>query len=76
MAAGLLMAVPFFGLPFNNALPGLAILFVCVAELEQDGLMLFVALFWLAVTVIYFSIVLTVAAVLGDQAWTYLGSFF
>ncbi|MCG3143914.1 MAG: hypothetical protein HONDAALG_01286 [Gammaproteobacteria bacterium] len=74
MAAGLLMAIPFFGLPFNNALPGLAILFVCVAELEQDGLMLFGALFWLAVTVVYFSIVLTVAAVLGDQAWTYLGN--
>jgi hypothetical protein len=35
-----------------------------------------VALFWLAVTVIYFSIVLTLVAVLGDQAWTYLGSFF
>ncbi|MCG3146546.1 MAG: hypothetical protein HONDAALG_04703 [Gammaproteobacteria bacterium] len=36
--------------------------------------MLFGALFWLAVTVVYFSIVLTVAAVLGDQAWTYLGN--
>lgn len=56
LAGGLLMAIPFpIPLPLNNALPGLAILFYCIGELEDDGLMVFVAFFWLAITVAYFS---------------------
>ncbi len=54
LAGGLLMAIPFGVLPFNNMLPGLAILFYGIAELEDDGLMVFIAFFWLIVTVIYF----------------------
>lgn len=45
-AGGGLMAIPFGGLPLNNALPALMILFACIAELEEDGLMLIVSLFW------------------------------
>ena len=35
-------------------LPGLAILFYCIGELEEDGLMFYVAFFWLILTVAYF----------------------
>ena len=56
LAAGTLMAIPFGVLPLNNLLPGLAILFYCIGELESDGLMYFIAFFWLIVTVIYFSV--------------------
>src|ERR1017187_7370723 len=56
VTGGLLMAIPFGVLPFNNTLPGLAILFYGIGELEQDGLMVLVAFFWLIVTVVYFSV--------------------
>jgi hypothetical protein len=55
LAGGALMAIPFGVLPLNNMLPGLAILFYCIGELEDDGLMFYIAFFWLIVTVIYFS---------------------
>jgi hypothetical protein len=71
IAGGLLMAIPFFGLPFNNTLPALAIFFVSVGELEQDGMMVFVAFGWLVVTVVYFAIVLTLVWLLGEQALAY-----
>jgi hypothetical protein len=66
--AGLLMAIPFFGLPFNNLLPALAILFVCIGELEQDGLMVFISFGWLVVTVLYFTIIFVAAWSLGEWA--------
>jgi hypothetical protein len=69
--AGLLMSVPFFGLPFNNLLPALAILFVCIAELERDGLMIFIAFGWLIITVVYFTFVLAMLWFLGEQALAY-----
>lgn len=72
IAGGLLMAIPFFGLPLNNLLPALAILFVCVADLEQDGIMVFIAFGWLAVTVIYFAVIVIVVWTLGIQAIDWL----
>ena len=68
VAGGLMMAVPFFGLPFNNALPALAIFFVCLAQLERDGLMVLIAIGWLVATLIYFAVVLTVIFVFGREA--------
>jgi len=57
MSAGSLMAIPFVvPLPFNNMLPGFAILFFCIGELENDGLMVFVSFGWLIVTIIYFTL--------------------
>lgn len=55
LASGILMAIPFGVLPFNNVLPALAILFYGIGELEEDGWMVYIAFFWLAVTVIYFT---------------------
>jgi hypothetical protein len=54
LAGGALMAIPFGVLPLNNMLPGLAILFYCIGELEDDGIMFYIAFFWLIFTVIYF----------------------
>lgn len=73
LAGGLLMAVPFFGMPFNNALPALAIFFVSLAQLERDGLMVFVALGWLVATVIYFITVLTLVFLMGREALLLFG---
>lgn len=56
IAAGLLMAIPFGVLPLNNFLPGLAILFYCFGELEDDGLMVMIAFAWLFITVVYFGL--------------------
>jgi hypothetical protein len=73
LAGGLLMAIPFGVLPFNNTLPGLAILFYGIGELEGDGLMVFIALFWLAVTVIYFSVFFVMLWLFGKEALHYFG---
>lgn len=54
ISAGVLMAIPFGVLPFNNVVPGLAIAFYCFGQLEEDGLMVIISFFWLIVTVIYF----------------------
>ena len=74
LTGGLLMAIPFpIPLPFNNALPGLAILFYCIGELENDGLMVFVAFFWLVVTVAYFSAYFVVLWFFGNEALAFFG---
>lgn len=73
LAGGALMAIPFGVLPFNNMLPGLAILFYGIAELEKDGLMVFIAFFWLAVTVIYFSVFFVMLWMFGKEALHYFG---
>lgn len=72
LSGGLLMAIPFGVLPFNNTLPGLAILFYGIGELEQDGLMVFVAFFWLAATVIYFTLFFTMLWYFGNEALSML----
>ena len=69
--AGLLMAIPFFGIPFNNLLPALAILFVCIGELEEDGIMVFISFGWLVVTVAYFAMIFFVARALGEWALSF-----
>jgi hypothetical protein len=68
IAGGLLMAVPFFGVPLNNALPGFAILFAAIGELEEDGLMLVVAGVFLLLTVAYFTLILYLILIVGDQS--------
>ncbi len=54
-AAGLLISLPLAGIPFNNSLPALAVVFVALGELEEDGLMLVAALAALVLTVVYFA---------------------
>jgi len=71
LSGGALMAIPFGVLPFNNVLPALAILFYCIGELEEDGLMVFIAFFWLTVTVIYFSAFFVALWFFGQEALAY-----
>lgn len=74
--AGLLMAIPLAGVPLNNAIPALVILFVAMSQLEEDGLMLLVALFWLAVALLYFTLLGYVFVFSGEQALNWLNYFF
>jgi hypothetical protein len=68
MASGLLMAIPFGVLPLNNVLPGLAVLFYCIGQLEQDGLMVMIAFFWLIFTTVYFGFFFFGLYYLGAEA--------
>jgi len=68
ISAGLLMAIPFGVLPFNNVLPGLAILFYCLSQFEEDGLMIIISFFWLIVTVVYFAVFFFALWYLGSAA--------
>jgi len=52
--SGLLMAIPFGVLPFNNVLPALAVFFYCFGQLEEDGLMVMIAFAWIIITILYF----------------------
>jgi hypothetical protein len=70
--AGLLMAIPFMGIPFNNSLPALVILFACLADLEDDGLMIVFAMGWMILTVAYFALLFWIAIVIGDAAWDWM----
>lgn len=71
ISAGLLMAIPFGVLPLNNMLPGLSILFYGIGELEQDGFMVFIALFWLATTLAYFAAFFIALWLFGAEALAY-----
>jgi hypothetical protein len=55
ITAGALMAIPFGILPFNNVLPGFAILFYCFSQFEDDGVMVIISFFWLIFTTVYFA---------------------
>ena len=68
---GLLLAVPLAGVPFSNTLPALAVLFVCLGELEEDGLMVLLGLVMLFLTVAYFGLLGWLVYTLGDQAWAW-----
>jgi len=68
ISLGLLMAVPLFGMPFNNALPALGIVVVCLAELEDDGLLMWVGVALTALSALYILGVLVAAALLGTEA--------
>ena len=70
LASGALMAIPFGVLPLNNLLPGLAILFYCIGELEEDGLMFYIAFFWLIFTVVYFAAFFFMLWYFGKEALT------
>ncbi len=72
MLAGLLMAVPFGVLPGSNMLPGLAILFYCIAQFEEDGLMIIIAIIWLIITMVYIGLFLYASWHVIGETWQYL----
>jgi hypothetical protein len=69
---GLLMAIPFFGIPFNNTLPALVIIAACAAELEDDGGFIFVALALLLITILYFLFIFWAVFLVGGHAFQFL----
>lgn len=69
IAVGLLLAVPLGGVvPFKNFFPSLAVLFHGSAEVEQDGLMMLLALTCLMLTVIIYTLLIYLAWKFGSMA--------
>ena len=68
LTGGVLLALPFPGLPFSNSLPGLMIVSVCIAEMEEDGLFLLAALFFLVASLVYFAFILAALFAGGNAA--------
>jgi hypothetical protein len=73
---GVLLSVPLAGVPFNNFFPALCVFFACVAELEEDGLMLWVSLFWAIVSVLYFVLLGVLFIYLGEKAFDWVKALF
>lgn len=59
---GLLLAAPLVFVPFGNVMPAVAIMLVCMADLEQDGVVAALAWLWTA------SVVVLLLAVAGGIA--------
>ena len=72
-SAGLLISLPLAGIPFNNALPAMAVVFVALGELEEDGLMLVAAMGALILTVLYFAALAFLLFWAGGAAFERLG---
>ena len=72
-AAGLLISIPLAGIPFNNALPALAVVSVALGELEEDGFMLVAAFVALLLTVLYFTALALLLVYAGGAAFERLG---
>ncbi len=72
-SAGLLISLPLAGIPFNNALPALAVVFVALGELEEDGLMIVAAMVALVLTVLYFAALAVLLVWAGGAAVERLG---
>ena len=69
IAVGILLAVPLGGVvPFKNLFPSLAILFHGTAEVEQDGLMIALALLCLVLTVVFYSLLIYLVWKFGTAA--------
>lgn len=65
---GLLMCAPFVGIPCNNMFPALIAFFAALAELEQDGLLIWVAVGWLVVSILFFAALTVGILLLGAEA--------
>lgn len=59
ITGGLLMIIPFIGVPLNNTFPALMILCALLGLNRRDGLMSLLSLFWGIVSVIYFALITT-----------------
>ena len=71
-SGGLLMCAPFIAVPFNNMLPAGIVFFAALADLEQDGMMIWVALAWMAATFLFFGAIIAALLILGAEAIEYL----
>jgi len=69
---GGLMCAPFIAVPCNNMLPACVVFFAALGELEQDGIMLLVALFWLIATLVFFTVITVVLIFFGAEAFEWM----
>jgi hypothetical protein len=53
----LLLAAPLVFVPFGNMMPAAAIVLICIADLEQDGLLAALAWLWTAGVVVLLLVV-------------------
>jgi len=67
-AGGLLLAVPMPIAPFNNTLPALGMITAALALLERDGLMLVLSVFFMLLTVLYFTLIFYLLYHFGSEA--------
>ena len=72
-SAGLLISLPLAGIPFNNALPAMVVVFVALGELEEDGMMVVAAVVALVLTVLYFASLAFLLVRAGGAAFERLG---
>jgi hypothetical protein len=72
LVGGLLIAVPFVALPFNNTLPALGIAAAALARLRNDGRMLVVSVLWMKATLVYFAVVIWGIVLLGARGLAWL----
>lgn len=66
------MCAPFIAVPFNNMLPACVAFFAALAELEQDGMMLLVALLWLVLTIVFFTAITVLLVFFGAEAFEWM----
>ncbi|MEW6381632.1 MAG: exopolysaccharide biosynthesis protein [bacterium] len=65
--AALLLMAPFGFVPFSNTLPGLAILFLSLGILQQDGYCIMLGYVTIAATTIYFAFLLLGGAITAHR---------
>lgn len=73
-SGGVLLAIPFANLPFNNTFPALMILCAVIGWLERDGLMAIIALVWGFVSILYFAAIAVVVWCFGRQILAWLNT--
>lgn len=71
--SGLLISLPFIGVPLNNTIPGFAAVFACIAELERDAAFLWVSVVWIVLSLAYFAFVLWLVFVIGVNVLEWMG---
>ncbi len=62
MLAALLLMAPFGFVPFTNTLPGMAIIFLCLGLLQNDGRSIALGYLTNLLTVVYFGFILSLGA--------------
>lgn len=74
ITGALLLMAPFGLIPFSNTLPALALLFIAIGSLQQDGLCVLIGHLANFVTIVYFAFLLGGGSVLFHGVFEYLSS--
>ena len=72
IGGGVLISLPFPGIPFNNTFPAMVIVFACIGWLEKDGLFTIIGAAWIPISLLYFGLIVTTLVVLGSKALDWL----